>query len=103
MSNAKKKKLSTIARLPEQGAGNLSSNFNDKEKDTALLALIKKGGRSARTLDDEDQVQEKRISLRLPEDVAERIKQAAKARPIKTPSHTWIVEAVLEKLKKEGA
>ncbi len=102
MSNAKKKKLSTIARLPEQGAGNLSSNFNDKEKDTALLALIKKGGRSARTLDDEDQVQEKRISLRLPEDVAERIKQAAKARAIKTPSHTWIVEAVLEKLKKEG-
>ena len=103
MSNAKKKKLSTIARLPEQGAGNLSSNFNDKEKDTALLALIKKGGRSARLLEDEDQVQEKRISLRLPEDVAERIKQAAKARPIKTPSHTWIVEAVLEKLKKEGA
>ena len=102
MSNAKKKKLSTIARLPEQGAGNLSSNFNDKEKDTALLALIKKGGRSARPLDDEDQVQEKRISLRLPEDVAERIKQAAKARAIKTPSHTWIVEAVLEKLKKEG-
>ena len=70
MSNAKKKKLSTIARLPEQGAGNLSSNFNDKEKDTALLALIKKGGRSARTLDDEDQVQEKRISLRLPEDLS---------------------------------
>ena len=102
MSNAKKKKLSTIARLPEQGAGSLSSNFNDKEKDTALLALIKKGGRSARPLDDEDQVQEKRISLRLPEDVAERIKQAAKARAIKTPSHTWIVEAVLEKLKKEG-
>ena len=102
MSNAKKKKQSTIARLPEHGVGNLSSNFNDKEKDTALLALIKKGGRSARPLDDEDQVQEKRISLRLPEDVAERIKQAAKARAIKTPSHTWIVEAVLEKLKKEG-
>ena len=103
MSNAKKKKLSTIARLPEQGAGNLSSNFNDKEKDTALLALIKKGGRSARPLDDEDdQIQEKRISLRIAEDVAERIKQATKARPIKTPNHTWIVEAVLEKLKKEG-
>lgn len=102
MSNAKKKKLSTIARLPEQGEGKLSSNFNDKEKDAALLALIKKGGRSARPLDDEDQVQEKRISLRIAEDVAERIKQAANARPIKTPNHTWIVEAVLEKLKKEG-
>ena len=82
MSNAKKKKQSTIARLPEQGEGKLSSGFNDKERDTALLALIKKGGRSARPLDDEDQVQEKRISLRLPEDVAERIKQAAKARAI---------------------
>lgn len=101
MSNAKKKKQSTIARLPEQGSQKLSSNLNEKERDTALLALIKKGGRSARPLDDEDKVQEKRISLRLPEDIAERIKQAAKARPIKMPSHTWIVEAVLEKLKKE--
>lgn len=102
MSNAKKKKQSTIVRLPEQGVGNITSNLNDKEKDTALLALIKKGGRSARPLDDEDQVQEKRISLRLPGDIAERIKQATKARPIKMPSHTWIVEAVFEKLKKEG-
>lgn len=102
MSTVKKKKQSTIARLPDQGGGNIAPNLNDKEKDAALLALIKKGGRSARPLEDEDQVQEKRISLRIPEDVAERIKQAAKARPIKTPSHTWIVEAVLEKLKKEG-
>jgi predicted DNA binding CopG/RHH family protein len=101
MSLEKKKKQSTIVRLPEE-TGNIASSFNDKERDTALLALIKKGGRSARPLEDEDQVQEKRISLRIPEDVAERIKQAAKARPIKMPSHTWIVEAVLEKLKKEG-
>lgn len=102
MSSAKKKKQSTIARLPEQSEGKVSSNLNDKEKDVALLALIKKGGRSARPLEDEEQIPEKRISLRIPEDVAERIKQAAKARAIKTPSHTWIVEAVLEKLKKEG-
>lgn len=101
MSLAKKKKQSTIVRLPEE-TGNIATSFNDKERDTALLALIKKGGRSARPLDDEDQVQEKRISLRIAEDVAERIKQAAKARPIKMPSHTWIVEAVFEKLKKEG-
>jgi predicted DNA binding CopG/RHH family protein len=102
MSNAKKKKQSTIARLPEKVEGNSSAKFNDKERDAALLALIKKGGRSARSLDDEDQIQEKRISLRIPEDVAERIKQAAKVRAIKTPNHTWIVEAVLEKLKREG-
>ena len=40
MSNAKKKKLSTIARLPEQGEGKLSSNFNDKAQDAALIALL---------------------------------------------------------------
>lgn len=102
MSTAKKKKQSTIARLPEQGGGNTSSHLNDKERDAALLALIKKGGRSARPTEDEDKIPEKRISLRIPEDVGERIKQAAKSRPIKTSSHTWIVEAVLEKLKKEG-
>lgn len=102
MSNTKKKKQSTIAKLPELGVGKSSSNLNDKEKDAALLALIKKGGRSARLIDDEYPIQEKRISLRILEDVSERIKQAAKAREIKTPSHTWIVEAILEKLKKEG-
>lgn len=102
MSTVKKKKQSTIARLPEQGGGDKSSNLNDKDRDAALLALIKKGGRSARPLDDEEKIPEKRISLRIPEDIAERIKQAAKARPTKTPSHTWIVEAVLEKLKKES-
>jgi predicted DNA binding CopG/RHH family protein len=101
-NNAKKKKQSTIARLPEQGGGNKNPNLNDKDRDAALLALIKKGGRSARVVEDEEQIPEKRISLRIAEDVAERIKQAAKARPIKTPSHTWIVEAILEKLKKEG-
>jgi predicted DNA binding CopG/RHH family protein len=102
MSGAKKKKQSTIAKLPEKETGNKSNKLNDKDRDAALLALIKKGGRSARPLDDEEKIPEKRISLRIPEDVAERIKQAAKARPIKTPSHTWIVEAVLEKLKKES-
>lgn len=104
MSGAKKKKKqSTIAKLPKQGGADQSpKKLNDKDKDTALLALIKKGGRSARPIEDEEKIPEKRISLRIPEDIAERIKQAAKARPIKTPNHTWIVEAVLEKLKKEN-
>lgn len=100
---AKKKRQSTIAKLPEADGGNTALALNDKEKDAALLALIKKGGRSARLVEeDEEQIPEKRISLRIPEDVAERIKQAARVRAVKTPSHTWIVEAILEKLKKEG-
>lgn len=103
MTGAKKKKQSTIARLPEQGGGEVAAVLNEKERDAALLALIKKGGRSARPIEEEEEkLPEKRISLRVSEDIAERIKQAAKARPVKTPSHTWIVEAILEKLKKEA-
>ena len=100
MSSAKNKK-STIARLPD-GEG-ITATVSEKAKDTALLALIKKGGRSARPeFLEEEKIQEKRISLRIPEEVAERVRQAAKARPIKTPSHSWIVEAILEKLNKES-
>lgn len=97
-----KKQQSTIARLPEQGGGNAAIDLSDKERDAALLALIKKGGKSARPAEDSDHPVERRLSLRIPDDVAERIKEAAKARPIKTSRHTWIVEAILDKLKKEG-
>ena len=98
MSTAKNKKQSTIARLPKPDEE--AATIDDAEKDAALLALIKKGGRSARPT--EALPAEKRISLRISQSVGERIKQAAKARPIKTPSHRWIVEAVLDKLEKEG-
>lgn len=95
-----KKKLTTIARLPEASEVN---SISDQEKDAALLALIKKGGKSARPQQVEDEEeQEKRISLRLSKDIVDRVKEAANSRPVKTPSHTWIVEAILEKLKKES-
>lgn len=104
MSVVTKKKTSTIARLPDVIGEGSAPKVSDRERDAALLALIKKGGRSARPEEDleEEKIPEKRISLRIPEDIAERVKQAAQARPVKTPSHTWIVEAILEKLKKEG-
>jgi len=104
VSAAKKKTQSTIARLPEGGVDGTPPSISEKEKDVALLALIKKGGRSARQEEDLEleKIPEKRLSLRVSEDVVERVKQAAHARPVKTPSHTWIVEAILEKLRKEG-
>ncbi len=95
------KKKTTIAKLPERES--MEAKVSAKEKDAALLALIKKGGRSARPdFLEEEKVSEKRISLRISEDIAERIRQAAKARPIKMPRHSWIVEAILEKLDKES-
>ena len=94
-------KKTTIAKLPEKES--MTVKVSDKEKDAALLALIKKGGRSARPdFSEEEKVSEKRISLRIPEDIVERIRQAAKARPIRMPRHSWIVEAILEKLDKES-
>jgi len=39
-------KKTTIAKLPEKES--MTVKVSDKEKDAALLALIKKGGRSAR-------------------------------------------------------
>lgn len=98
------RKNATISRLPdterEEGTHDV-----DRQKDEALLALIKKGGKSARPLEDdeeEDVSSERRLSLRIPGEIAARIKQAAKARQVKTSSHSWIVEAVIEKLKKES-
>jgi hypothetical protein len=96
-------KNSTITRLPlELQAEGTVVPDNERKKDEALLALIKKGGTSAKSLDEEEPIPEKRISLRMSADVAERIKQAAKSRPVKVSSHSWLLEAVFEKLKKES-
>ena len=42
------------------------------------------------------------IVLRLPADIAQRIDQAVQTRKIKTPRHTWLLEAVMEKLEREA-
>ena len=49
-------KKTTIAKLPEKES--MTVKVSDKEKDAALLALIKKGGRSARPdLSEEEKLQ----------------------------------------------
>lgn len=63
-------------------------------------ALINKGGSIAQRQDAEQK--EKPVILRVPEDVLERIDATVKARRIKTPRHTWLLEAVLEKLERES-
>ena len=99
---ARPKKQSTIAKLPEEAEVQTKPKISEKDRDAALLALIKKGGRSARPQTTDERPVERRISLRIPEDLAERIKNAAQAREVKTSAHTWMVEAMLERLKKEG-
>ena len=41
------------------------------------------------------------MTLRLPADVRERVDRLAAARRIRTPRHSWIMEAVYEKLERE--
>jgi len=42
------------------------------------------------------------ILLRLPPDMLERLDAALKSRPVKLPRHTWILEAIHEKLTRES-
>ena len=41
------------------------------------------------------------VSLRIPGDVAARVDRAVLSRPVKIPRHTWLLEAVVEKLDRE--
>ena len=43
------------------------------------------------------------VVLRIPAKVLARIDKAVRHRPIKTPRHTWILEAIVEQLSREEA
>ena len=44
----------------------------------------------------------KEVLMRIPTNMADRLDSAIKARPIRIPRHSWILEAILEKLEREG-
>ena len=69
--------------------------------DVALL--ISKGGSVARAADPAPSpVKPAPIVLRMPPDVLVRIDQAVEARRVRVPRHTWLMEAVIEKLEREA-
>ena len=72
---------------------------NKEEKAVDINALISKGGSPA--TNNQKKVEEKPILLRVPSDVLERIDEIVSSKQIKTPRHTWLLEAVFEKLEKE--
>jgi hypothetical protein len=79
------------------------NQLSDSERQDALLKLIRKGAPSIprpETFEEEDKPT--KFTLRFPQILAERMKQAADDRPVNTPLNTWIIEAILEKLKREG-
>jgi hypothetical protein len=68
-------------------------------------ALIGRGGSPAKATDkaiDQEPQGVVPIVLRVPSDMLEKIDVSVKARPIRTPRHTWLLEAVHEKLAREN-
>jgi hypothetical protein len=66
-------------------------------------ALISKGGSVARAgAEPAAPAKTAPVVLRLPPDVLTRIDRAVEARRVKVPRHTWLMEAVIEKLEREA-
>lgn len=73
------------------------------QSEAKVQALIEKGGSSAHK-DKQNKKQQKDvvpISLRLPREFSERIEAVLEKRALKIPRHTWLLEAVIEKLERE--
>jgi hypothetical protein len=83
-----------ITRKPKQSSG--------AGKSVDVEALINKGGSVAGKNGGQgkDTVP---VILRVPEDILQKVDASVQARRIKTPRHTWLLEAILEKLEREPA
>ncbi|MEB3703234.1 hypothetical protein Bealeia1_02016 (plasmid) [Candidatus Bealeia paramacronuclearis] len=71
------------------------------EKD--IFDLINRGGSvSTQAKSSADlELKEKQLSLRVPLPLIDKIATSIKKRTIRIPRHTWILEAIIEKLSKE--
>ena len=69
-------------------------------------ALISKGGSVAKlgeTASADDASTEKQVALRIPSPMLAGIDGIVKQRTVRIPRHTWILEAIAEKLERENA
>jgi hypothetical protein len=84
----------TISRKPKQSSS--------AAKQVDVDSLINKGGSVAGKNggQERDTVP---VILRVPEDILQKVDASVQSRRIKTPRHTWLLEAVLEKLERESA
>lgn len=66
-------------------------------------ALINKGGSVSGQLPTaaEEEVKPVPVVLRVPADVLAKVDQVIKERRVRIPRHTWLLEAVVEKLERE--
>ena len=67
-----------------------------------IAALIDKGGSMAGQKVVTAAAQNMPVSLRIPGPLAERLDNALQDKLIRVPRHTWILEAIVEKLDREA-
>lgn len=72
-----------------------------REDEQSINALINKGGSIAEENDDK-QIGDKAILIRIPAEALKKIDEIVSAKKIKTPRHTWLLEAIFEKLERES-
>jgi hypothetical protein len=70
--------------------------------ETEIEALINRGGSPSGTAAEEEKPAAVPIMLRVPKAMLDQIEAALKVRPVKLPRHTWILEAIHEKLTREN-
>jgi hypothetical protein len=64
-------------------------------------ALIRRGGSPGGAAAPADDGRATPILIRLPADMLGQLDRVLKARPVRLPRHTWILEAIHEKLSRE--
>jgi hypothetical protein len=69
-------------------------------KEQNINALINKGGSAAEESDGR-RSGDKPILIRIPAEALEKIDKIVSAKKIKTPRHTWLLEAIFEKLQRD--
>jgi hypothetical protein len=90
--------MSTITRKP---SGQQASTPPPSEAE--IDALIHQGlSRPEDHPEASNDTEEQQVVLRLPRALLRRVDIAVKQRPLKTPRHRWLMEAILEKLERES-
>ncbi|MEM7756916.1 MAG: hypothetical protein AAF298_02115 [Cyanobacteria bacterium P01_A01_bin.40] len=78
---------------------------SSSQSEAEVQALIEKGGSAARQNKKNSNKKQQKdivpISLRLPREFSERIETVLEKRALKIPRHTWLLEAIVEKLERE--
>jgi hypothetical protein len=87
-----------ITRKPRRAPAGVDVEALISKGGTAPAAPMAKTSGGARAAEDAETVA---VILRLPKDVLADVDRAVKARRVRTPRHTWLLEAVLEKLDQE--